>query len=570
MQNIVFLVLRRMRMPVVVLICAYAISILGFVIIPGVDDQGQKWRMDLFHAFYFVSFMGSTIGFGELPYAFTGGQRLWTLFSIYATVISWLYAIGTLISLMQNPALRQAFAHNSFTRRVRRIAEPFYLVCGSGDTGKLLIHALALRNIRIVTVDINRDRINDLELEDLDVLVPALCADATNSDILAAAGLGHRYCAGVVALTRSDEANLKIAIASKLLNPNLLVICRTETHDAEANMASFGTDHIVNPFDTFADHLAMALTKPGNLLLHDWLTSAPNTSLSEPIFPPRGRWVLCGYGRFGKAVSDRLKRTGCEVTVVELLPEKTNAPSNVVVGRGTEADTLQEAGIESAVGVIAGTDNDANNLSIVMTAGELNQNLFMVARQNRARNSDIFRAAGLDLITYHSETIASRIRELITTPLTSEFLARSANQSELWANQLVSRICGVVEHYVPYTWVISINEQDSPAVVEALGEYESLRIDTLYRDTTDRKKYLQCIGLMIKRRGETRLLPDNKERLRYGDQILFCGQERTARRMRLLMNDPIALTYTITGKRLPTGWIWRWLEQRRKLAAENT
>jgi len=88
MPNIFYLLLRRLRLPLIVLIAVYAISILGFVLIPGVDDQGNPWRMDFFHAFYFVSFMGSTIGFGEVPYAFTEPQRLWTTIGIYATVIS--------------------------------------------------------------------------------------------------------------------------------------------------------------------------------------------------------------------------------------------------------------------------------------------------------------------------------------------------------------------------------------------------------------------------------------------------------------------------------------------------
>ena len=93
MHNIVFLVLRRMRLPLIVLVCTYAFSVLGFVLIPGMDDQGNPWRMGFFHAFYFVSYMGSTIGFGEIPYPFTDAQRLWVMFSIYSTVIVWLYAI---------------------------------------------------------------------------------------------------------------------------------------------------------------------------------------------------------------------------------------------------------------------------------------------------------------------------------------------------------------------------------------------------------------------------------------------------------------------------------------------
>jgi len=67
MYNILFLILRRMRAPLAVLIVAYAISILGLVLIPGTDAEGNPWRMDFFHAFYFVSYMATTIGCGELP-----------------------------------------------------------------------------------------------------------------------------------------------------------------------------------------------------------------------------------------------------------------------------------------------------------------------------------------------------------------------------------------------------------------------------------------------------------------------------------------------------------------------
>ena len=71
MSDIFFLVLRKMRTPLIALISTYAIATLGMTLIPGIDDQGNIWHMSFFHAFYFVSFMGTTIGFGEIPYAFT-------------------------------------------------------------------------------------------------------------------------------------------------------------------------------------------------------------------------------------------------------------------------------------------------------------------------------------------------------------------------------------------------------------------------------------------------------------------------------------------------------------------
>ncbi|MGI9316414.1 MAG: ion channel, partial [bacterium] len=152
MHLIIFLVMRRMRTPLIVLICAYAFAVLGFVLIPGQDDQGMPWRMSFFHAFYFVSFMGSTIGFGEIPYPFTDAQRLWAVITIYTTVISWLYAIGTLITLIQTPMFRAAVTRNTFIRRVQKVREPFYLICGYGDTGKQIVEALTHNDTQCVVV----------------------------------------------------------------------------------------------------------------------------------------------------------------------------------------------------------------------------------------------------------------------------------------------------------------------------------------------------------------------------------------------------------------------------------
>ncbi|MGB1558791.1 MAG: potassium transporter TrkA, partial [Oceanococcaceae bacterium] len=68
MEKVLFLFMRRMRRPLIFLICSYAIAVGGLVLIPGQDADGEVWHYDFFHAFYFISFVGPTIGFGEIPY----------------------------------------------------------------------------------------------------------------------------------------------------------------------------------------------------------------------------------------------------------------------------------------------------------------------------------------------------------------------------------------------------------------------------------------------------------------------------------------------------------------------
>src|SRR3954453_18032028 len=156
----IFLVLRRMRVPLIVLIVIFAVSVLGLTLIPGVDAQGRPWRMGFFDAFYVMSYTATTIGFGEIPYPFTYSQRMWVTVSIYLTVIGWAYAIGSLLALLQDRSFRSALALQRFRRRVLRLGEPFVLVAGYGRAGELLGHALDALGRRFVVLDVDPERID--------------------------------------------------------------------------------------------------------------------------------------------------------------------------------------------------------------------------------------------------------------------------------------------------------------------------------------------------------------------------------------------------------------------------
>ncbi len=558
MNKVTALLLRRMRTPLLVVIATYAFSVLGLVLMPGINDKGQPWHLDFFHAFYFVSYMATTIGFGEIPYQFTPAQRLWTVVCIYVGVVAWFYALGTIISLMQDRAFRLALAESRFARTVRGLREPFYLVCGYGDTGGLLVQSLSERGVRSVVIDVDPSRVDALSVENLGVYVPGLSMDAGVPQHLIDGGLQHPRCAGVLALTDQDQVNLHIAITAKLINPNLTVICRAESHDATANMASFGTEHIVNPFEAFAGHLAMALHSPDLHVIYEWLTGVPRSYLSPVIYPPHGTWVLCGYGRFGKAVKRHLEYEGIRSVVVEADPQKTGC-DDCVVGRGTEAVTLREARIEKAVGIVAGTDDDANNLSILMTARELNPNLFFVGRQNKRFNDAIFQAAHADLVMQRSQIISQEILALIMNPMLSAFLRHARHQNRDWAERLVERLGEVVGAVVPDIWSATVSIAGAPAVTAALAEGLVVRLEHLVQDNRDRREALACIALMLRRGGKDTLLPAAETPLMEGDELLFCGRWHLAGRMDWTLQNLNALSYIITGEDRPTGYIWQWL-----------
>ena len=546
-----------------VLVCAYAISIAGLVLIPGIDEQGEIWHFDFFHAFYFVSFMGSTIGFGEIPHEFSAAQRLWTTLALYICVVSWLYAIGKILTLIQDPAFQRVVTEQRFTRKVQRLSSSFYLVCGYGETGSQLVRALSRRNLQSVVIDNTAERINQLVLDSLSFDIPNLCGDAQEINQLKEAGLLHPNCQAVIALTNNDDVNVKIAITSKLLRPSLPVICRAQTQETAANLASFNTDHIINPFKVFADHLAMALRAPSVDLLCQslvGLSGKPLQSFQHFKQPPRGTWIICGFGRFGSMVNRYLDYEDIPTMVIE--PNPQQAPEGAVIGRGTEAVTLREAGVDKAAGIVAGTDQDINNLSIIMTAKELNPNLYVVVRQNQRANDAIFQAAKLDMVMDSSLIFVQRILPLLTTPSLSRFLQLARRRNEQWAQDLLKTIYTLCDDNAPALWSVNIDDPQAPAVSSVLQQGISIKLQHLLKNPHNREQTLRCLPLLLQRGSEEKLLPSDQEELQLGDRILFCAQRHTEQQIDWLLVNRNVLNYVITGQIHPDGHVWHWLRQR--------
>lgn len=384
----IFLILRRMRAPLIILIVIFAFSVLGLTLIPGRDGSGRPWRMGFFDAFYFMSYTATTIGFGEIPHAFTPAQRLWVTVTIYLTVIGWAYAIGSLLTLLQDRAFRQALAVQRFTRTVSRLREPFLLMAGYGQAGRLLGRSLDNLGRRFVIVDVSTERVDALDLDSHHADVPGLVGDVQDPHRLEVAGLHHPRCEGVLALTDNDEVNLAVTMTAALLRPELPVLARTVSKAVAQRMLAFGTPTVVNPFDRFGDRLRLALRAPASYQLMSWLERGPGAELPPPGRPPTaGRWVVCGYGRFGRELTADLRAEGWQVTVID---PGADEDDSTLAGDASDPAVMARAELRDTVGFVAATDNDTTNLSLVAAARRINPALFVVARQNRATSAPLF------------------------------------------------------------------------------------------------------------------------------------------------------------------------------------
>ncbi len=558
MSDILTMILRRLRAPLITLISVYAISIFGLVLMPGTDPQGNPWRLSLFDAFYVMSYTATTIGFGEVPYPFSYPQRLWMTLSIYLSVIGWAYTLGSIFALTRHPAFRIALGRYRFEARVRRMTDPFYIVCGCGQSGRRLVAALDEIGYGTVVLEIDPERARAHLVLDTHEPSALLIADARSADAMEAAGVKLPNCVGLVALTREDPVNQAIVIGARALSRELPLLARVKSPGARETLEAIENVIIVNPFETFAENLGLALSQPDTLRLEDWLTGVPGAKPPPRIEAPHGHWVIAGYGRFGREVAAALEAAGLTLKAIDLDP--AHCAEEGIVGSALAEERMKEAGIEEACGLIAGTDVDANNLAIVNSTRRLKRKLFVIIRQNEVGNRSLIEAARANMEFVQSVLMTNECLQLLTTPLLNRFLMLAREQANVWAAGVGGRLRDTVGDVVPSVWAVTC-DPTLLGVQQALVENPDppLRLSHLLADPDDRRHQLKAVPLLLLSSGKDVLLPDGQTQLHAGDRIVFAGEAGVEGLQRRTLTEDVAMEYVRSGYEPSRTWLGRLL-----------
>ncbi len=555
--------MRRMRAPLIVLMLVYFFSVLALMYVPGMDSDGNTYHISALDAAYFIAILQTTIGFGEIPHSFTAAQRLLVFWLLLPNVVAWLYSIGTLLGLILDKQFQATFHRNRFHRKVRDIKGPFYIVCGFGNTGSMTVSGFLARGIRAVVIESEESTVRSMMLKDEFSHVPALIGRAGDRSNLKLAGLSRKNCKGVIATTNDDHVNLTIAITVKLLQPRLTVFARSENQRVSDNMASFGTDFIINPYEIFAKRIFLALNSPIKYLVQDWLISVPGSQLREVVEPPTGPWIVCGAGRFGARMVEQLEECGLPVTVVDVHPERLPAYRQSVLGRGTEAHTLNAAGIAEAEGIIAGTGDDIDNLSIIMTAKNLNPRLFFIARQERRDHTVLFDSSGANLVARRSRIVARHILSSVTTPLLQSFMQHLIRSDDRFADRVAAKLKHVLGGRAPNIWVFELKGEVARTLRFVRAHTSRVTLEHIVRNSrSEENEFLPCVCLTLERGAQRLFMPDLDTELQIHDRLLFAGRDHARRQMLWTIKDSHSLLGNVSGKHLPRGALWRWLSKR--------
>lgn len=550
-NNTLFIILQKMRMPFLVIIITYTIAIVGLVLIEGIDANGNTYRMSIFDAFYFVSYTATTIGFGEIPYAFTYPQRIWITFTIYLTVLGWFYGIGSLVSLLQDKLFLQEIEKSRFLKQIRNLDEKFIIILGYNQITKKIITKAIAQGIRAVVIEKDSLKIEKLILESFTPTVPVLRSDTLSVRVLESAGLTKKNCKAIVSLFDDDVVNLKNTIITKTLNKNVKIAVKATTINHTENLVDVDADIIVNPFSIISSEINIALTAPNIFKLEKWLYKIDDLSAPLRIFP-RGLYIICGYGRMGQKIFEKLDKNNIEVKFIEIDPKRGRQLSKdeknyVVFGDADDRDFLIQTGIMDAVAVVAVTNDDTTNLSILATAKKLNPEIMTMARENDLADDYLFKSANVNHIFTPSKILVNKVTNALFNPLCDIFIKLIINKDNEWASQLVVDLMQDINKN-PLVIELEINLESTPEIYKYLKLEKQLYLKLLATSLYNRKENNKLIPLLLQRKDDTILLPSFDEELKIGDKILIACDEEALNDMEYICENIYEFHYALTGE----------------------
>ncbi len=550
-NNSLWIILQKMRIPFIVIILTYTIAIIGLVSIEGIDDNGNAYKMTIFDALYFISYTATTIGFGETPYTFTYAQRLWVTFSIYLTVIGWFYGIGTLIGLLQNKTFLNEIARVKFRRQVNNIRKKYIIVLGFSYVTNEIIKKLLANDMQVVVIEKSEEKANALILENYTPTVPVLVLDAYKANALEQAGINKSNCKAVISLFEDDALNLRIAIVSRLLNKNIQLAIKATTPNSVNNLKDINTNVVANPFSIIANELKMAIKSPNLLKLEKWIYKI-DTLDSHLVKLPVGKYIICGFGRLGKNIYRALKNEEIEFVFIEIDESKRQefqeeVSHQMIIGDADDKNVLIKAGIKTATAVVAFTNNDTTNISILATAKKLNDAIITIAREDEIEDISIFSNAQIDYLFMPSKILVNKITNALINPLADVFARAIKRKDEKWATSLVRNLVQNIDAN-PVLFELTINSNRANQICDYIEASNEIALSLFEISLHNRNLKNNVIPLLLKREDEIVLLPSVDTLLKIDDKLLFACDENAQNDIEYIAQNPYEFHYALSGE----------------------
>jgi len=200
--------------------------------------------------------------------------------------------------------------------------------------------------------------------------------------------------------------------------------------------------------------------------------------LSKKIKYLKNHYIICGYGRIGRIICKELIRHSISLVVIEKKELQQELEQNnilYIINDATHEDTLIEAGVENAKGLISVLSSDPENVYVSLTARNMNPNLFILSRAEHLASEAKLLAAGANKVILPYSIGARRMAQAIIRPTVSDFLEAAIHDHSFELN-IEEIVVGEDSHLNNLTLVDSGIRQKMDIIIIGIKQNDGVMI----------------------------------------------------------------------------------------------
>lgn len=302
-----------------------------------------------------------------------------------------------------------------------------------------------------------------------------------------------------------------------------------------------------NPFKIIASQINLALMAPNILKLERWIYQIGKLNDSLPTLP-QGRYIICGFGRFGQEIYKVFKANNIKAVFIEIKKTKKRANKDIIFGNSDDKHILKDAGIDKSVAIIAGTQDDTTNISILRTAKKLNKDIVTIARENHIEDFSIFKNADIDEIFMPSKILINKTTNALIKPSADKFIKYMRTQDEKWGQSLVKKLVQDIDEN-PSIYLLHLVEKRAIAILNKL-KTTTLKLSIFKTSLSNNNLANNIIVLMIYNSSTKKeiVLPPWDTNIEKDDKILFACDDYSINEIEYIANNVFELHYAMTGQ----------------------
>lgn len=149
----------------------------------------------------------------------------------------------------------------------------------------------------------------------------------------------------------------------------------------------------------------------------------------------KDHYILCGASDSGQYVIEELLEEGVPIIVIDhdeqIVEELRKRDIMAILGDATEEETLLSANVKSARGLVSVLPRDSENILIVLTARELNPQLYIVVQSSNPANVKKIMKAGANNTVSPSQIGGTRMAAMVLKPSVVSFLDMITKAGEI-------------------------------------------------------------------------------------------------------------------------------------------